>query len=140
MRLTNSTLEDLSNNTNRNSNSDPLFFRIRTNNSIVLNDKYFYYTNFTQNNYDSNFKNIDLFLDWKTNKIFALFERKVIDNTLSYSEMLTDFYHKDLNANFTNANKIILYNFHPNTDCTFRNLEVCVDFCDEGNKNIFYCF
>lgn len=114
-----------------------MFFRIRTNNSIVLNDKYFYFTNFTENNYDSNFKNIDFFLNWDKNKILALFERKIIDNTLSYTEMQTDFYHKNLNFNYTHANKIILYNFHPNTSCVFRNLEVCEDFCDES---IYYIF
>ena len=136
LRLTNSSLTELRNNSYRTFTSDPLFFRIRTNNSIVLNDKYFYFTNFTENNYDSNFKSVDLFLDWETNKILSLFERKPIDNTLTYEDSLTDFYHKNLNLNYTNADKIILYNFHPDTNCVFRNLEVCEDFCD---KSIYFC-
>lgn len=130
--MTNATFDNLKKNDYRTLNSDPLFFRIRTNNSIILNDKYFYFTNFTENNYDSNFKTIDLFLDWNKNKIFTLFKRKILDNTLTYSEMLTDFYHKNLNENVTNANKMVLYNFHPNTSCVIRNLEVCEDFCDES--------
>jgi hypothetical protein len=96
----------------------------------VINDKYFYFTNFTENNYDSEYKEIDIFLNWHTHKIFVLFKSKIIDNTLNYDEMLTDFYHKNLHQNTTNPNKLILYNFYPNVHCELKNLEVCEDFCD----------
>lgn len=138
LRLTNYTIEQLRNSSHKTFNSDPVFFRIRTNNSIVLNDKYFYFTNFSQNNYDSTYKNIDIFLDWDGNKIFMLYEKNILDNMLPFNDMFTDFYHKNLGKNYTNPNKVILYNFHPNTSCTIRNLQICQDYCDAGK--VLICF
>jgi hypothetical protein len=137
-RLTNMTLNDLVNNTFRTNNSDTIFFRVRQNNSFALNDQS-YFLNFTtyNYNYEYGFNEMDLFLDWDNLRVYFLHNKIQPDTTLDSTQMYTDFYHSNLNGSISTTNKVIFYNFNPNTNCVFKNFKVCKDFCDEESSLLY---
>jgi hypothetical protein len=143
IRLTNYTQQLLQQNNSYLSNvSDPLFFRINANNTIKVNDQSFYMdsqnrTNFAGSNFFF-FNEIDLFMDWDTQTIVMLFNKVLIDSTLSLSDLTFGFYHDGLQANVTKPSKVLVYNFTPNTTCVIKNLALCEDFCDLQSQNIYY--
>jgi len=137
-RLTNMTLNDLVNNTFRTNNSDTIFFRVRQNNSFTLNDQS-YFLNFTTYNfnYEFGFNQMDLFLDWENLRVYFLHNQIIPDTTLDSSQLSTDFYHTNLNGSISTTNKMIFYNFNPNTNCVFKNFKVCKDFCDQESSVLY---
>lgn len=135
LRLTNYTINQLLNSTYKTNHSDPLFFRIRSNTSLTINDKSFYLDKEKYNFKRLDFTNIDLILNWEDQNILLFYNSELVDDTLSIHNLMTDFYHIDLEKNKTNPNSIILYNFYPNTLCYIKNLQICEDFCDEETKS-----
>jgi hypothetical protein len=139
IRLTNSTLKQLQSSSNitlKTSNSDPLFFRIRTNQSVTINDQSYYLANSTYN-YNSGLIHIDAFLNWNDSTVLVLYNKNVIDQRLSVEDHWVNFYHNDLDKSNTIPNKIIIYNFFPNSSCLIKNIELCEDFCDEDSRQLF---
>jgi hypothetical protein len=133
LRLTNATTDNIISNYYRTNYSDPIFFRVKNNNSITINDKSFY---LAHDNYNINngFIDINIFLDWDSKTALLLYNNTYIDYMLSLGDHITQFYHNSLNINETMPNKVLLYNLYPNTSCVVKNLELCEDYCDAGNK------
>ena len=131
MRLTNITLENLYNNSFKTNNSDIIFFRVKNNNSVSLNENTFYLSD-DRYNYDSGFIDIDIFLDWKTMKSILAYNNDIVDSKLNNDELNTAFYHINLSKNQTFPNRIIIYNLYPDTECVIKNLMICEEICDDG--------
>ena len=136
LRLTNMSIEELIKNDFKTNYSDPVFLRIRDNNSLSINDKTFYLDN-NRYNFNNNFIKIDLILNWDDQSVCVLYNNTLIDSYSSYTELATGFFHIDLSNNFTNPNKFIIYNFYPSTECMFRDLLLCEDFCDRETMGIY---
>jgi hypothetical protein len=125
------TKDNLISNSFRTNFSDPIFFRVKSNRSIAINDKTFYLTK-DYYNVNSGFVDIDIFLDWSMQTIMLLYDKMYIDYMLSASDQITNFYHNELTVNETMPNKVLIYNLFPNTSCIVKNLQLCEEYCDQG--------
>lgn len=139
VRLTNWTKEELASNNYRTNKSDPILFRIQSNNSITLNKQFYYFGN-GFNNFNSTLDHnlVDLLINWDQSKVVILFNKHLLNVTkLSLKETAFDFFHDNLEFNGTRPNKLLLYNFHPNVNCSLRGVELCENFCDQESERIY---
>lgn len=124
--------------------TDIVFFRIKHHNKINLNDLPLYIDYNTSNyNMSGKYKTVDLFLDWKKKKVTLFLNQRGEWNIASLEKrndkkhkITTSFYHEDLPKDII-PNKVILYNFSPNSTCSINNIRLCDNFCSISDMKIY---
>ena len=124
--------------------TDIIFFRIRHHDKINLNDLPLYIDYNTSNyNMSGKYNTVDLFLDWKKKKVTLFLNQRGEWNIASLEksndkkhEITASFYHEDLPKDII-PNKVILYNFSPNSTCSIKNIRLCDNFCTISDMKIY---
>lgn len=123
---------------------DIIFFRIRHYNKINLNDLPLYLDYNTSNfNMSGMYNTVDLFLNWKKKKVTLFLNQRGVWNVASLEKknakkhkITASFYHEDLPKDII-PNKVILYNFSPNSTCSIKNIRLCDNFCTISDMKIY---
>lgn len=149
LRLTSMNYEELIEKKYLTNNSDIIFFRVRYDDRISFNDIHIY-LNTTQSNFgirtkdrnNDEYINADIFIKWEDKKVYFFLEGLGKWNVAAENgkedkikmREFSDFYHEEL-PNDKPFNKIILYNFSPNSSCSIKDIKICGnEFCGEKYK------